>query len=148
GMKLYLDLHDRVLRRLAATQDIPFGPDAGPNDLLKNGKLTGSQPLIPSFGGAEHGALVQGLHLLVERHRGPWRALVRHLVEQRSDLLRIELLLGLILLALLLLVLLFLELGQLLALLLIALFLGFGLLALLLLIEALLLFGLPLLLGP
>src|SRR5262245_8673285 len=107
-----------VLRRFAATQHIPLRLHARPDDLRQNRKLTGGQLLVATLRGTEHGALRQGLGLLVERHRRPGCTLVRHLVEQGGDFLGVELLLCLgllapflLLLLLLVLLLLLLELG-------------------------------------
>src|SRR5262245_3241561 len=125
-----------VLRRFAATQHIPLRLHARPDDLRQDRKLTGGQLLVATLRGTEHGALRQGLGLLVERHRRPGCTLVRHLVEQGGDFLGVELLLCLGLLAPFLLLLLLLELG-LLAPLLLLLLLELGLLALLFLLPPL-----------
>src|SRR5262249_34120730 len=132
-------------------QQVPFRLHALPDTLGQNGKLAGRHLAVAALRGSEHWTLWERLGLLLERYRRSRCALVRHLVQQRGDFLRIEFLLGLGFLALFLLLALALELRLLASFFLLKLPFELGLFALLfeppLLFDLLLLLELSLLLG-
>src|SRR5262245_29042400 len=83
--------HHRRVAAAARRRQPPAPAQARSDNTREHTLLAGRQLLVAALRRAEHGAFLERLDLLVQWHRGTRSPLVRDLVEQRRDVLRIEL---------------------------------------------------------